>query len=129
MNRGNPGGLDAVGSAADAGARRAAATRTATPPGSRRGVSWEPPTDVLETQDALSPAAALPGADPRARSRLAIHNGALLIAGERALPPELRTATIHRLELPQGRFERRDRCCRRGRLRAAAQPASPTAAS
>jgi len=25
------------------------------------------------------------------------------------LPPELRTATIHRLELPQGRFERRVR--------------------
>ena len=30
----------------------------------------------------------------------------LLIAGERVLPQELRTATIHRLELPQGRFER-----------------------
>ena len=29
-----------------------------------------------------------------------------LIAGERVLPQELRTATIHRLELPQGRFER-----------------------
>jgi HSP20 family protein len=27
----------------------------------------------------------------------------------RVLPPELRTAVIHRLELPQGRFERRVR--------------------
>ena len=33
-----------------------------------------------------------------------------MIAGERVLPPELRTAIIHRLELPQGRFERRVRC-------------------
>jgi len=31
----------------------------------------------------------------------------LVIAGQRAVPPELRTAVIHRLELPQGRFERR----------------------
>jgi HSP20 family molecular chaperone IbpA len=37
----------------------------------------------------------------------AIQNGELLIAGTRVLPPELRTAVIHRLELPQGRFERR----------------------
>jgi HSP20 family molecular chaperone IbpA len=30
-----------------------------------------------------------------------------MISGERTLPDELRTAIIHRLELPQGRFERR----------------------
>ena len=36
-----------------------------------------------------------------------IHEGHLLIAGQRTMPAELRTATIHRLELPQGRFERR----------------------
>ena len=29
-----------------------------------------------------------------------------MISGERVLPQELRTAIIHRLELPQGRFER-----------------------
>ena len=29
------------------------------------------------------------------------------ISGVRVVPAELRTATIHRLELPQGRFERR----------------------
>jgi HSP20 family protein len=33
----------------------------------------------------------------------------LLVAGTRTLPSELRTAIIHRLELPQGRFERRVR--------------------
>jgi hypothetical protein len=31
----------------------------------------------------------------------------LIISGVRALPAELRNARIHRLELPQGRFERR----------------------
>jgi hypothetical protein len=31
----------------------------------------------------------------------------LVIAGTRILPQELRTAVIHRLELPQGHFERR----------------------
>ena len=41
--------------------------------------------------------------------RLAIEGGALLIQGERVLPPELYRAHIHRLELPQGRFERRVR--------------------
>jgi HSP20 family molecular chaperone IbpA len=31
----------------------------------------------------------------------------LVVRGQRILPPELRTARIHRLELPQGQFERR----------------------
>ncbi len=74
-------------------------------PVSRRGVNWEPPTDVLETQDAVLILVALPGVDPE-KVELAIHDGILLIAGERVLPQELRTAIIHRLELPQGRFER-----------------------
>ena len=34
---------------------------------------------------------------------------ATLVAGTRVLPPQLRTAIIHRIELPQGRFERRVR--------------------
>jgi HSP20 family molecular chaperone IbpA len=38
-----------------------------------------------------------------------IEDDTLLVAGLRVLPPELQTATIHRLELPQGRFERRVR--------------------
>jgi len=36
-----------------------------------------------------------------------IENGTLVISGHRVLPAELRNARIHRLELPQGRFERR----------------------
>jgi HSP20 family protein len=75
------------------------------PQASRRGINWEPPTDVLETQDAVLILVALPGVDP-AKVDLVIRGGVLTIAGERVLPQELRTATIHRLELPQGRFER-----------------------
>jgi len=75
------------------------------PHASQRGINWEPPTDVLETQDAVLVFVALPGVDPD-KVKLVIHEGGLMIAGERVLPQELRTATIHRLELPQGRFER-----------------------
>jgi HSP20 family molecular chaperone IbpA len=67
---------------------------------------WEPPADVLETELEVIVITALPGVDP-ATIRTTIENGALEIFGERLLPPELRTATIHRLELPQGCFQRR----------------------
>jgi len=72
----------------------------------RRGASWEPPVDVLETDREVLILAALPGVDVE-RVEAVIENGTLVIAGERALPEELKVATIHRLELPQGRFERR----------------------
>jgi len=68
--------------------------------------SWEPPVDILETEHAVLVLVALPGV--RLDSvEAAIEGSDLLIAGTRALPPELTTATIHRLELPQGRFARR----------------------
>lgn len=71
-----------------------------------RRPTWEPPVDVLETESLVVVIAALPGVSEQAVG-LAIDAGCLVIAGERILPPELRTAVIHRLELPQGRFERR----------------------
>lgn len=71
-----------------------------------RAPAWEPPVDVLETEREVLILIALPGVDPD-RVEVAIDNGALVVAGQRVLPPELRTAVIHRLELPQGRFERR----------------------
>jgi len=67
---------------------------------------WEPPVDILETERAVLVLVALPGVEAD-RVEAAIEDGDLLIAGTRVLPPELLTATIHRLELPQGRFERR----------------------
>jgi len=67
---------------------------------------WEPPVDILETEGAVVIIAALPGVAESAL-KLSIEGAHLMIAGERTLPDELRTATIHRLELPQGCFERR----------------------
>src|SRR5215470_19650867 len=67
---------------------------------------WEPPVDILETEHEVLVLVALPGVHPD-RVEAVIEEGILAIVGVRTLPPELQTATIHRLELPQGRFERR----------------------
>ncbi len=75
-------------------------------PTARARPSWEPPVDILETPDAVIVVAGLPGVDADAAEAV-VNNGVLHIFGERALPQELRTALIHRMELPQGRFERR----------------------
>ncbi len=71
-----------------------------------RAPCWEPPVDVLETEDAVLVLVALPGVDPD-QVDAAVEDGTLVVSGRRVLPPELRRAVIHRLELPQGRFERR----------------------
>ena len=70
--------------------------------------AWEPPVDVLETEREVLVLVALPGVDPD-RVEAAGEGDELVFAGTRVLPAELRTAIIHRLELPQGRFERRVR--------------------
>jgi HSP20 family protein len=67
---------------------------------------WEPPLDVLETEREILVFVALPGVDPE-RMEVLIQDGELVVRGHRVMPPELRRAVIHRLELPQGRFERR----------------------
>jgi HSP20 family protein len=67
---------------------------------------WEPPVDILETEQEVLALVALPGVDAES-AQAAIEDGDLVIAGTRVLPPELRTANIHRLELPQGRYYRR----------------------
>ena len=71
-----------------------------------RRPAWEPPVDVLETERAVLVLVALPGVNPE-RVEVSIDGGELVISGDRAFPAEMRTAIIHRLELPQGRFERR----------------------
>jgi HSP20 family protein len=70
--------------------------------------AWEPPVDVLETELEVLVLMALPGVDPE-RVEALIDGDELAVAGSRVLPAVLRTAVIHRLELPQGRFERRVR--------------------
>jgi HSP20 family molecular chaperone IbpA len=62
--------------------------------------------DVLETESEVVIIAALPGVCEKDLS-LEVDGAHLVIAGARTLPDELRTAVIHRLELPQGHFERR----------------------
>ncbi len=70
------------------------------------GPAWEPPVDVLETEAEVLIFFALPGVDPENVEAI-IEGGTLKVSGRRVLPEELRTALIHQLELPQGRFERR----------------------
>jgi HSP20 family molecular chaperone IbpA len=73
--------------------------------GSGRPV-WQPPVDMLETNDEVLILMALPGVDPKC-VEVIIDEDHLVVSGSRVLPAALRTAVIHRLELPQGRFERR----------------------
>ena len=77
-------------------------------PSGRRAAQacWEPPVDVLETDGEVLILAALPGVDAEAVETV-IEGGTLVLSGSRVLPRELETAVIHRLELPQGCFERR----------------------
>jgi HSP20 family molecular chaperone IbpA len=77
------------------------------PVGSKaRQPSWEPPVDILETEFEVLAPVALPGVDPDSVEAV-IEDGELVISGARTYPPALRTAVIHRLELPQGCFYRR----------------------
>ena len=62
------------------------------PQASQRGIGWEPPADVLETDSMVLILVALPGVDPK-EIRLSLQGGVLTLSGERVLP--------------QGRFERR----------------------
>ena len=73
-----------------------------------RHPAWEPPVDILETTHQVLVLVALPGVSLDAVTT-AIEGNDLIVAGTRVLPPEWSTAIIHRLELPQGRFERRVR--------------------
>lgn len=67
---------------------------------------WEPPVDLLETDEALIIVAALPGVGA-SDVELVVGGGELAIVGQRRLPAGLSAARVHRMELPHGRFERR----------------------
>ena len=66
---------------------------------------WEPPVDIFETDRELCIVAALPGVE-QADLNVSIDSDVLRVAGQRRLPPEARTGSIHRLEIPYGRFQR-----------------------
>lgn len=67
---------------------------------------WEPPVDLLETENELIIIAALPGVRA-AEVELVIGGAELAIVGTRRLPAVLGPARVHRMELPHGQFERR----------------------
>lgn len=71
-------------------------------------VSWEPPIDVFESERDLLIVVALPGVDTQ-DIEISSQAGVLLVAGVRRLPAAVRGTDIVRLEIPQGRFERRIR--------------------
>jgi HSP20 family protein len=75
---------------------------------SMQAACWEPPVDIFETDRELWIVVALPGVE---HEDLDVSTDAdvLQVAGQRRLPVAARTATIHRLEIPHGRFERRIR--------------------
>jgi HSP20 family protein len=68
--------------------------------------SWAPPVDVFETRAEVIVLVALPGVDAD-DVEISLAGGALIFSGASTWPADLGAAVIHRLELPQGRFERR----------------------
>ena len=71
----------------------------------RTGPSWEPPVDMVETGSMLVICVALPGV-PADALQVSSDGASLHVLGMRRLPAGPGD-TIHRLELPHGRFERR----------------------
>ena len=70
--------------------------------------SWEPPIDVFESERDLLIVVALPGVDTQ-DIEISSEDAVLRVAGVRRLPAAVRGTDIVRLEIPQGRFERRIR--------------------
>lgn len=67
--------------------------------------TWEPPVDMFETDRELVVLVALPGVTA-AQLEVTVNGAVVLVCGQRAMPASCRSATIHRLEIPYGRFER-----------------------
>lgn len=66
---------------------------------------WSPPIDMVETKIELFILVALPGATA-ADIKIGFDGLAVTVSGVRHLPAPFRKAVIHRLEIPNGRFER-----------------------
>lgn len=71
-------------------------------------VGWEPPVDVYELDRTFVVIVAIPDVDPKLVN-VAFRNGLLHVDGERRLPGMRSGTFIRRLEIPQGKFERRIR--------------------
>ena len=70
-----------------------------------RNTSWEPPINVVETDEALWVIAAIPGVK-RDRVIVRLQDNYLTISGERPLPACCTEGELKIWEIPLGRFER-----------------------
>jgi len=68
--------------------------------------AWEPPVDLVETQDAVRVAVALPGVPPDS-VMISLEPGSITVSAVRPFPGGAGGTHIHRLEIPYGRFHRR----------------------
>jgi len=74
--------------------------------GQGRQPTWEPPVDLLESEEELWIYVALPGVG-KEQLEVVVEQGTLIVTGERLMPGQGSGTLIHRLEIPYGRFERR----------------------
>jgi HSP20 family protein len=70
-----------------------------------QAANWEPPVDIFENDLELWIVVALPGVEQN-DLQVSLDTRTLRVAGQRRLPAVTRTATLRRLEIPHGRFER-----------------------
>jgi HSP20 family molecular chaperone IbpA len=71
-----------------------------------RSSAWEPPINVVETDDAVWIIAAIPGVKAD-RIKVLFHDSHLMISGERPVPRCCAEGSPKVWEIPLGRFERR----------------------
>ena len=72
----------------------------------RRGLAWEPPVNVVETDTSLWVISAVPGVAAD-RMNVRLEGCELVISGERPLPKCCNDGELKLWEMPLGRFERR----------------------
>ena len=70
-----------------------------------RDVYWEPPIDIVETASEVLVTVALPGVDA-GDVKVSVGTGEFSVVGLRRPSSIPRGSTVHRLEIPYGRFER-----------------------
>lgn len=70
--------------------------------------AWEPPIDILETDDEVLIYVALPGVASE-HVQVTLEGDVISVAGMRLMPKQSQSALLHRMEIPLGRFERRIR--------------------
>ena len=73
-----------------------------------QSANWEPPVDVYQCDGDFWIFVAVPGV-PANHVEVVMDGATLVVRGERPLPPVAQGASIHRLEIPHGHFERRIR--------------------